>query len=86
MADRSYTVFYLNLIFPNLLDEFWDKTILEKFNWSPEKFQELKNFYDSFITPSYLRNEKGVILLPLNITLKLSSWIFDKLESIMLRK
>ena len=76
--------FYLNLIFPNLLDEFWDKSILEKFKWSPEKFQELRNFYDSFITPSYLRNETRVILPSLNITLELSSWIFDMLESIML--
>ena len=75
--------FYLNLIFSNLLDEFWEKSILEKFNWSPKKFQELIQFYDSFITPSNLRNQEHLIL-SLEVVVELNEWIFKKLKSIVL--
>lgn len=75
--------FYLNLIFPNLLDTLWEKSILEKINWCPEKFQELINFYDSFITPSNLRNQEDMIL-QLDIVLELSKWIFNKLETFLI--
>lgn len=74
--------FYLNLIFPNLLDTLLRKSLIQKFNWSYKIFQELIKFYDSFITPSYLRNQPDIIL-PLDIILELSKWIFNKLESIL---
>ena len=75
--------FYLNLILSNLLDEFWEKSILEKFSWSPQKYQELLQFYDSFITPSNLRNQANLIL-SLEVIQKLNHDIFKKLESIVL--
>ena len=56
--------FYLNLIFPNLLENWLKKKdrFIQINQLTSHNYNQLVRFYDSFVTPSHLRNDTKYLL------------------------
>jgi len=56
--------FYLNLIFPNLLEDWLEKKdkLIHTHQLTSHNYNQLVIFYDSFVTPSHLRNDTKYLL------------------------
>lgn len=80
-----FCFFYLNLIFPNLLDDWLEKKdkLIHTHQLTYLNYDKLVRFYDSFVTPHKLRNKKKN-LLDLDTIQKINHSIFQIIQEYLL--